>query len=310
MPDSCSIDDIPEEPVVPDDRAEIVVITGMSGAGRSEAIHTFEDLGYFCIDNLPPSFIPQLVDLAELPGSNVRRLAIVCDVRGHKFFDQLAGEISALEARGVEERVLFLEADDATLLRRFKETRRRHPMCEDGESLVAGIQAERLALDEIRTRADIVVDTTDLRPADLRAEIRDRFLADNLSSTLSVTVYSFGFKYGVPTDADIVMDVRFLPNPHYDPLLRPFTGLDAPVREFMLSKPETMTFLDLWLPLLDDVVPGYVLEGKHHLAVALGCTGGMHRSVALAEATATHLRARGYRVAVSHRDIGRDREVR
>jgi len=310
MPDSCSIDDIPEEPVVPDDRAEIVVITGMSGAGRSEAIHTFEDLGYFCIDNLPPSFIPQLVDLAELPGSNVRRLAIVCDVRGHKFFDQLAGEISALEARGVEERVLFLEADDATLLRRFKETRRRHPMCEDGESLVAGIQAERLALDEIRTRADIVVDTTDLRPADLRAEIRDRFLADNLSSTLSVTVYSFGFKYGVPTDADIVMDVRFLPNPHYDPLLRPFTGLDAPVREFVLSKPETMTFLDLWLPLLDDVVPGYVLEGKHHLAVALGCTGGMHRSVALAEATATHLRARGYRVAVSHRDIGRDREVR
>ena len=310
MPDSCSIDDIPEEPVVPDDRAEIVVITGMSGAGRSEAIHTFEDLGYFCIDNLPPSFIPQLVDLAELPGSNVRRLAIVCDVRGHKFFDQLAGEISALEARGVEERVLFLEADDATLLRRFKETRRRHPMCEDGESVVAGIQAERRALDEIRTRADIVVDTTDLRPADLRAEIRDRFLADNLSSTLSVTVYSFGFKYGVPTDADIVMDVRFLPNPHYDPLLRPFTGLDAPVREFVLSKPETMTFLDLWLPLLDDVVPGYVLEGKHHLAVALGCTGGMHRSVALAEATATHLRARGYRVAVSHRDIGRDREVR
>ena len=310
MPDSCSIDDIPEEPVVPDDRAEIVVITGMSGAGRSEAIHTFEDLGYFCIDNLPPSFIPQLVDLAELPGSNVRRLAIVCDVRGHKFFDQLAGEISALEARGVEERVLFLEADDATLLRRFKETRRRHPMCEDGELVVAGIQAERRALDEIRTRADIVVDTTDLRPADLRAEIRDRFLADNLSSTLSVTVYSFGFKYGVPTDADIVMDVRFLPNPHYDPLLRPFTGLDAPVREFVLSKPETMTFLDLWLPLLDDVVPGYVLEGKHHLAVALGCTGGMHRSVALAEATATHLRARGYRVAVSHRDIGRDREVR
>jgi RNase adapter protein RapZ len=293
-----------------DARAELVVITGMSGAGRSEAIHTFEDLGYFCIDNLPPSFIPQLVDLAELPGSNVRRLAIVCDVRGHKFFDQLAGEISALEARGIDERVLFLEADDDTLLRRFKETRRRHPMCEDGESLVEGIRGERLALDEIRTRADIVIDTSDLRPADLRSEIRDRFLADNIASALSVTVYSFGFKYGVPSDADIVMDVRFLPNPHYDPLLRPFTGLDTPVREFVLSKPETMTFLDRWLPLLDDVVPGYVLEGKHHLAIALGCTGGMHRSVALAEATATHLRARGYRVAVSHRDIGRDREVR
>jgi UPF0042 nucleotide-binding protein len=304
------MDDLPEQPVLDEERAELVVITGMSGAGRSEAMHTFEDLGYFCIDNLPPSFIPQLVDLAELPGSNVRRLAIVCDVRGHTFFDQLAGEISALEARGVDERVLFLEADDAALLRRFKETRRRHPMCEDGEPIVEGIRAERLALDEIRTRADIVVDTSDLRPADLRAEIRDRFLAENMTSTLSITVYSFGFKYGVPGDADIVMDVRFLPNPHYDPLLRPFTGLDAPVREFVLSKPETMTFLDRWLPLLDDVVPGYVLEGKHHLAIALGCTGGMHRSVALAEATATHLRARGYRVAVSHRDIGRDREVR
>ena len=310
MTDSCPIDDLPEVPALLDDRAELVVITGMSGAGRSEAMHTFEDLGYFCIDNLPPSFIPQLVDLAELPGSNARRLAIVCDVRGHKFFDQLAGEISALEARGIDERVLFLEADDTTLLRRFKETRRRHPMCDDGESIIEGIQAERRAIDDIRTHADIVIDTSDLRPADLRAEIRDRFLADNLSSMLSVTVYSFGFKYGVPVDADIVMDVRFLPNPHYDPLLRPFTGLDAPVREFVLSKPETMTFLDRWLPLLDDVVPGYVLEGKHHLAIALGCTGGMHRSVALAEATATHLRARGYRVAVSHRDIGRDREVR
>jgi UPF0042 nucleotide-binding protein len=309
MSDACPAEQ-PDNAASPDARAELVVITGMSGAGRSEAIHTFEDLGYFCIDNLPPSFIPQLVDLAELPGSNVRRLAIVCDVRSHEFFDRLADEITALEERGVDERILFLEADDTTLLRRFKETRRRHPMCEDGESVVEGIRSERLALDEIRARADIVIDTSFLRPADLRSEIRDRFLAESITSTLSITVYSFGFKYGAPADADIVMDVRFLPNPHYDPDLRPLTGLDAPVREFVLSKPETMTFLERWLPLLDDVVPGYVLEGKHHLAIAMGCTGGMHRSVALAEATATHLRARGYRVAVSHRDIGRDREVR
>ena len=310
MSDACEAD-LPEDTSHPaDERAELIVITGMSGAGRSEAMHTFEDLGYFCIDNLPPSFIPQLVDLAELPGSTARRLAIVCDVRSHSFFDELAGEITALEARGVDERVLFLEASNETLLRRFKETRRRHPMCEDGESLVEGINAEREALGEIRKRADIVIDTTGLRPADLRSEIRDQFLAGAQATPLSVTVYSFGFKYGVPSDADIVMDVRFLPNPHYDPDLRPLTGLDAPVREYVLSKPETMTFLERWLPLLDDVVPGYVLEGKHHLAIALGCTGGMHRSVALAEATATHLRARGYRVAVSHRDIGRDREVR
>jgi RNase adapter protein RapZ len=310
MTDSCPADDAVERTAPEDERAELVVITGMSGAGRSEAMHTFEDLGYFCIDNLPPSFIGQLVDLAELPESNIRRLAVVCDVRGHEFFAELAGEISALEARGIDERVLFLEADDETLLRRFKETRRRHPLCEDGESIMDGIRAERLALDEIRTRADIVIDTSRLRPGDLRAEIRDSFLVGSIGSTLSITVYSFGFKYGAPADADIVMDVRFLPNPHYDPALRPLTGLDGPVREYVLSKPETMVFLDRWLPLLDDVVPGYILEGKHHLAIALGCTGGMHRSVALAEATATHLRARGYRVAVSHRDIGRDREVR
>jgi UPF0042 nucleotide-binding protein len=157
MTDSCPADEPLDRSASEDERAELVVITGMSGAGRSEAIHTFEDLGYFCIDNLPPSFIGQLVDLAELPESNVRRLAIVCDVRSHEFFAELAGEITALEARGIDERVLFLEADDETLLRRFKETRRRHPLCEDGESLMEGIRAERLALDEIRARADIVI---------------------------------------------------------------------------------------------------------------------------------------------------------
>jgi UPF0042 nucleotide-binding protein len=308
MSDACSFDESDQTPA--EETAELVVITGMSGAGRSEAMHTFEDLGFFCIDNLPPSFIPQLVDLAELPGSTVRRLAVVCDVRGHRFFDQLADMIGALEARGVDVHVLFLEASNETLIRRFKETRRRHPMCEAGGSLVEGITAEREALSAIRERADIVIDTTGLRPADLRQEIRDQFVSGEQATPLSITVYSFGFKYGLPSDSDIIMDVRFLPNPHYDPKLRPLTGLEAPVRDYVLGKPETTSFLERWLPLLDDVVPGYVLEGKHHLAIALGCTGGMHRSVALAEATATHLRARGYRVAVSHRDIGRDREAR
>jgi UPF0042 nucleotide-binding protein len=303
-------DAVPQEDTLDAERPELVVITGMSGAGRSEAIHTFEDLGYFCIDNLPPSFIPQLVDLAELPGSKARRLAVVSDVRAHEFFDELAGEIKRLEDRGIDSRVLYLEADDETLLRRFKETRRRHPMCEDGESVLDGIHAEREELSEIRARADIIIDTSDLRPQELRQAIRDRFFTDSLASTLAITVSSFGFKYGAPADADIVMDVRFLPNPHYDPSLRPLTGLDEPVREFVLGKPETATFLERWLPLLDDVVPGYVMEGKHHLAIALGCTGGMHRSVALAEVTASFLRESGYRVAVSHRDIGRDREVR
>ena len=303
-------DEVSDQDTLAEERPELVVITGMSGAGRSEAIHTFEDLGYFCIDNLPPSFIPQLVDLAELPGSRARRLAVVSDVRAREFFDELAGEIKRLEDRGTDSRVLFLEADDETLLRRFKETRRRHPMCDEGESILEGIRAEREELGEIRARADIVIDTSDLRPQELRQAIRNRFFGDSVANTLAITVSSFGFKYGAPEDADIVMDVRFLPNPHYDPELRPFTGMDAPVRDFVLGKPETAAFLNRWLPLLEDVVPGYVMEGKHHLSIALGCTGGMHRSVALAEVTGSFLRSLGYRAVVGHRDIGRDREVR
>lgn len=289
---------------------EIVVITGMSGAGRSEAIHTFEDLGFFCIDNLPPSFIPQLVGLSELPGSRIRRLAVVCDVRAHDFFAELAGELKSLDDRNINYHVLFLEADDETLLRRFKETRRRHPLCEDGEAVLDGIRLEREALAEIRARADVIVDTTDLVPRELRDQIRDRYFNESLARTLAITVSSFGFKYGLPVDADIVMDVRFLPNPYYDPALRPYTGLDEPVREFVLGNAETDAFLSRWLPLLETVVPGYIMEGKHHLAIGLGCTGGMHRSVALAETTAEFLRDCGYRVAVSHRDVGRDREHR
>jgi len=307
MADSCAI---PAENTAPEPRPEIVVITGMSGAGRSEAVNTFEDLGYFCIDNLPPSFIPQLVALAELPDSRMSRLAVVSDVRAHDFFDELAGELKRLEERGIDNRVLFLEADDATLLRRFKETRRRHPLCIEGEPVLDGIRAERAALVTIRARADVVIDTSSLKPRELRVHIRDRFFSGSLASTLSITLTSFGFKYGLPADADIVMDVRFLPNPYYDPALRPLSGLDAPVRDFVLDSPDTGAFLQRWLPLLETLVPGYISEGKNHLAIALGCTGGMHRSVALTEATAAFLREHGYRVAVSHRDIGRDKELR
>ncbi len=288
---------------------EVVIITGMSGAGRSEAMHTFEDLGFFCIDNLPPSFIPQILTLSELPDSQLRRVALVCDVRGHEFFEQLIGQIDQLREQDVPLRVLFLEAADDTLVRRFKETRRRHPMCEEGEGLLEGIQAERDALVQVRDRSDIVLDSTELRPSELRTQIRERF-SESLSSELSITVYSFGFKHSMPADADIVMDVRFLPNPHYNPDLRPLTGLERPVSEFVMGHPETAEFLGKWFDLLDTVVPGYIVEGKQHLSIALGCTGGMHRSVALAEATAAHLLGRGYRVAVSHRDIGRDRSPR
>ncbi|MDH4140023.1 MAG: RNase adapter RapZ [Coriobacteriia bacterium] len=287
---------------------ELVVITGMSGAGRSETIHTFEDLGYFCIDNLPPSFIRQLVDLTALPGNRIRRLAVVCDVRGQAFFDELAGELKRLADGGVTFHLLFLEASDEVLLRRFKETRRRHPLCDETGSVAEGIQAEREALSGIRGRADLVVDTSDLRPQDLRRVLKERFFSGNLASTLSITVTSFGFKYGVPSDADIVMDVRFLPNPYYNHELRERTGLEQVVRDFVLGREETGEFLGKWYELLATLAPGYLMEGKTHLAVALGCTGGMHRSVVLAEETAEYLRDLGYSVATSHRDIGRDRE--
>jgi len=288
---------------------ELVVITGLSGAGRSEAIHTFEDLGYFCIDNLPPAFIGQLVDLTRLPGSRIRRIAVVCDVRAKEFFEQLAGELERLAAANVPHKLVFLDADEDALVRRFKETRRRHPMCEEGGSVSEGISAERELLEDIRGAADVLIDTSALTPRQLRSIIHEAF-SPGPATSLSVTVSSFGFKYGQPVDADIVMDVRFLPNPHYDPVLRPLTGLDAPVREFVLGHPETTRFRERWFALLEVLAPGYLAEGKSHLSVALGCTGGMHRSVALAEETAAFLRSFGYRAVVSHRDIGKDRERR
>jgi UPF0042 nucleotide-binding protein len=289
---------------------ELVVITGMSGAGRSQAMHAFEDLGYFCIDNLPPAFIHQLVDLTHLPGSHIRKIAVVSDVRAQEFFDELAGELHRLEAAGVAFHVLFLEADDEVLVRRFKETRRLHPLSAEGDSVLDSIDAEREALADIRGRADLVIDTSELKPAELRTVIRERFLTGDIADSMAVTVVSFGFKYGVPTDTDIVMDVRFLPNPFYMAEFRDRTGLEEPVRRFVLERQEAQKFLEAWLSLLDLLLPNYLIEGKTHLVLALGCTGGMHRSVALAEETASHLANKGYRVAVSHRDIAKDRESR
>lgn len=304
--------DIIEEEAVagPSSDSELVIITGMSGAGRSEAIHTFEDLGYFCIDNLPPSFIGQLVELSHLPGSRIRRIAVVCDVRAKEFFDEMAGELKRLEDSGQPFQLLFLEAEEDVLVRRFKETRRRHPLIEEGDSVLDGIRLEREALADVRRRADLVIDTSELRPQELRSAIKERYLKENLPASLAVTVVSFGFKYGIPVDADIVMDVRFLPNPYYVPELREHTGLERPVREFVLEREETRRFIEAWFDLLSAVLPGYLIEGKSHLLVALGCTGGMHRSVALAEETAVFLRGMGFQVAIGHRDIGRDRESR
>ncbi len=286
---------------------DLVLITGMSGAGRSEAIHTFEDLGYFCIDNLPPALIRQLVSLTTLPGSRIRRIAVVCDVRGGEFFKELEDELDHLEAVGHPFRTLFLTADDRALVRRFKETRRRHPLSDVG-AVADGIAAERAIVEGIRERADLIIDTSALRPQELRALIRDKFVSDeSAGARLTITVSSFGFKYGVPIDADIVMDVRFLPNPFYMERLRTKTGLERSVRMFVLGKEETGVFLERWFALLELLLPNYLAEGKTQLNIALGCTGGQHRSVVLAERTADFVRSLGYPVSVNHRDIVKDR---
>jgi UPF0042 nucleotide-binding protein len=293
------------EPDPIDAPAELVIITGLSGAGRSEAIHTFEDLGYFCIDNLPPALLSRLVELTALPGSRISRVAVVCDMRSMEFFGTLLEELDKIEASGQPYRILYLEAAEKVLVNRFKTTRRRHPLCEGG-SVVEGIRAEQKGLAKVRDRAALVIDTSDMQPAQLREAIRRRFLSDSLKDSLSVTVGSFGFKYGLPIDADIVMDVRFLPNPFYIARLRHKSGLESAVRRFVLDREETQRFMEGWLPLLRDLLPSYLIEGKHHLSIALGCTGGMHRSVVLAEQTAEYLRSLGYDISVNHRDIRRD----
>lgn len=288
-----------------DEPTDLVIITGMSGAGRSEALHTFEDTGYFCIDNLPPAFIGQLVVLTALPGSKVHKIAVACDVRGGTFFAELMAELDDLELVGYPFRILFLEADDRTLIKRFKETRRRHPLASLG-SIAEGIVAERELLVAIRRHADMIIDTGSLRPQELRALIREKFVGGQ-PSQLAVAVSSFGFKYGVPIDADIVMDVRFLTNPYYIERLREKTGLERPVRTFVLEQPDTAPFLERWFAMLDLLLPRYLAEGKTQINIALGCTGGQHRSVVLAESTAEHARGLGYPVSVSHRDITKDR---
>lgn len=284
---------------------EVLIITGMSGAGRTEALHALEDLGYYCIDNLPPSMLVPLAELVGLPHNSGRHLAVVCDVRSQEFFSQLRDELRRLSEREVSYQILFLDADDEALRNRYSSLRRRHPLARGGATVAQAIELERERLGSIRELANIVIDTSDLRARDLRARLNKEFSALPPRKGMNVAVFSFGFKYGMPLDADLVMDVRFLPNPYYDPAMRDLTGFDAPVRDFVLGSEETKVFLKAWYNLLDVVMPGYVSEGKQHLSIGIGCTGGQHRSVALAEATGAQLLAQGYRVTVTHRDLSR-----
>jgi len=284
----------------------LVVITGHSGAGKSEAIAAFEDGGFFCVDNLPPRMIGSLGELFRHQGSGVERAAVVSDVRGGEYFDDLIAVLDELDADGLQPKVLFLEADEETLVDRYKETRRRHPLAPEGRA-IEGIRAEQEMLAPLRERADVVMDTSDLTSGLLRRRITEEMLSGDGGGKLAVTLLTFGFKNGPPRDADMTLDVRFLPNPHYVDELRPLTGLDEPVREYVESGTQAGEFYGRLLPLLDFLVPAYVAEGKSHLTIAIGCTGGRHRSVAVADRIRRDLAGREDMVMrVKHRDLALD----
>jgi UPF0042 nucleotide-binding protein len=283
---------------------QIVVVTGLSGAGRSTAAKCLEDLGWFVVDNLPPGLLTTMADLGGRSAGAVSLIAAVVDVRSRAFSSDLRTALQDLEAQGVRPRVLFLEATDEELVRRFENVRRPHPLQGDGR-LIDGIQLEREQLLDVRGEADLVIDTTGLNVHELRARIVAAFTEDRESS-LRATVVSFGYKYGLPVDADLVVDCRFLPNPHWVPDLRPRTGQDPLVRDYVLSQPGAKEFLDRYSEVLAILMPGYRAEGKRYLSLAVGCTGGKHRSVAMAEQLAQRLTDLGVDVQVSHRDLGRE----
>lgn len=282
---------------------KIVLVTGMSGAGRSTAARALEDMGWFVIDNMPPSLLTAAVDLARRT-PDVERVGVVVDARGGAFFSELAAAMDTLPSDDVDVRTVYLEASDEALVRRFESSRRPHPLQGD-QRILDGLQAERALLGDLRARADVVIDTTALNVHDLRRRIEDAFGQED-PPQLTCTVMSFGFKYGIPVDADLVADARFLPNPYWDESLRHLTGQDEPVAREVLGGPGAEEFLAAYGDLVRIVSGGYLREGKRYVTVAVGCTGGKHRSVALSEALASRLAAAGIPTRTFHRDLGRE----
>ncbi len=287
---------------VPGD-VEFLIITGLSGAGKSLAIHSLEDLGFFCVDNLPPALVPTFAEIIRESQGRIRRVALVIDVRGGEFFDALGEALSALGAMGIRFQILFLDASDEVLVRRFEETRRKHPL---GVSILDGIRAERKRLEPVKERAHKIIDTSTLSVRDLKEELAEAFLHPDGERTLTVGVTTFGYKYGIPLDADLVFDVRFLPNPHYVESLRGRPGNSPEVREFVLRWDQTREFQRRLHDLVGYLLPQFTAEGKTHLTIAIGCTGGKHRSVVIGEDLARFLRTSGYAVRIKHRDEGKE----
>jgi UPF0042 nucleotide-binding protein len=280
-------------------KPEVVVITGMSGAGRSTASNVLEDLGYFVIDNMPLELFERVMELAAAAGATMERVALVVDVRGRPLWGDVQPHIRALRERGVALQLLFLEADDETLVKRYEALRRRHPLADSGR-IVDGIARERAMLADLRAEADLVIDTSSLNVHEFRARVTDAFAGGDRA--MVVNVVSFGFKHGTPRDADLVLDVRFLDNPHWVDELRPLTGRDQPVVDYVFSRPLAKEFMERLCALLDIMVPAFIDDGKRYLTIAIGCTGGRHRSVALAERLVEYLRGFDVSVQLEHRD--------
>ncbi len=286
---------------------QLVIITGMSGAGRTVAMQSLEDQGYFTVDNLPPALIEKFAELCVQSGGAISKIALVCDMRGGEFFAPLLEILRHLRKIGFKYEILFLEAADETLVRRYKESRRRHPLSAQGQ-ITEGIARERALLAELRGQAHKIIDTTSLSSRQLREQVSEAYGHQKISERIRISVISFGFKYGIPMDADLMMDVRFLPNPYYVSELRGLTGEDPKIREFLFSSDKELmqNFLARYGDLLKYILPKYIEEGKTHLVIGIGCTGGQHRSVLVANEIGSKLKADNYQVSIKHRDMQRN----
>lgn len=289
------------------DMMRFVIVTGLSGAGKSQAIKSLEDLGFFCVDNLPPALLPKFADLYYQTEGKIDRVALVIDIRGGRFFDDLFESLNQLKMQNYNYEILFLDADDEVLIKRFKESRRSHPLAIDGR-LADGIDEERKRLAEVKSKADNIINTSNLTPRQLKEEIVHIFVEGKKFEGIIISVVSFGFKHGIPLDSDLVFDVRFLPNPFYEETLKKKSGKDEPVREYVMRWPEAKQFLEKVEDMTEFLVPYYIKEGKTHLVISVGCTGGRHRSVVIANCIYEMLKKNGHRVIIDHRDISEDVE--
>ena len=282
-----------------------VIVTGLSGAGKTQTIRCLEDFGYFCIDNLPPALIPKFAEISYQTEGKVDKIAIVVDIRGGKFFDELFNGLKALNEMGYRYEILFLDAADEVLVKRFKETRRKHPLVKNGR-IINAIHEERKKLSEVKSKADSIVDTSNLSTRQLREELQKIFVGGEDFDSLVITVMSFGFKYGIPIDADLVFDVRFLPNPYYIEDLKRHSGNEENVKDYVLKWPEAVEFINRVNDMLEFLIPHYIKEGKTQLVIGIGCTGGRHRSVVIANAVYESIIKNGHTASINHRDIMHD----